>query len=261
MEPLEFQTQFAERLNLQGVPPELLSLAFTHTSYARERSWESSCSNQRLEFLGDAVLDMILAEHLYTNYPDLLEGELTKMKASAVRAQSLARLARRLDLGDGLLLGRGELETGGAEKASLLADCLEALIGAVYLSCGVETVRTFVLEVFAEFLGDVHGVAASFDHKTALQELMQRNTKVTPRYSSAEVFGPPHSRIFAVQVLCGQRVVGRGAGPSKQAAQQEAAREALCRRDEWLAEESSEPLPETTPETPPESLPEAVPEQ
>jgi ribonuclease III len=243
MEPLDFQAQFAERLNLQGVPSDLLRLAFTHTSYARERGWEASRSNQRLEFLGDAVLDLVLAERLYSEYPDLLEGELTKMKAAAVRAQSLARLARRLDLGRGLLLGRGEIDTGGAEKASLLADCLEALIGAVYISCGIETTRAFVVEVFADFLADAHDSAASYDHKTALQEVMQRSTKLTPRYSPAEVYGPPHSRIFVVQVLCGQQVVGRGAGPSKQAAQQEAAREALRRRDEWLPQSPPEEAP------------------
>ena len=122
-----------------------------------------------------------------------------------------------------------------------MRESLEALIGAVYLSCGVETTRTFVLEVFAEFLADAQGVATSFDQKTELQEIMQRSTRQTPRYSAAEVYGPPHSRIFAVQVLCGQQVVGRGAGPSKQAAQQEAAREALRRRDEWLVEVVPEP--------------------
>lgn len=234
MDPQEYHAELAKRAHLEGIDPVLLEQAFCHPSYARERSWDVSRSNQRLEFLGDAVLSLILAEYLYTTYPELSEGQLTKLKAAAVRSQTLARIARRLDLGDGLLLGRGEAEAGGREKPTLLEDGLEAVIGAAFLSCGFEATRAFVVELFRDIVTENLGSASSFDHKTMLQELMQQETKLTPRYTTVAVFGPAHARVFTVEVSCGSRGIGLGAGPNKQAAQQAAAQVALTRRAEWL---------------------------
>ena len=194
----------------------------------------ASDSNQRLEFLGDAVLDLILVEHLFAAHPDVHEGTLTKMKATAARSQTLARIARRMGLGEHLLLGRGEEETGGRHKSSLVADCFEALIGAVYLSTDLATTRRFALACFEDTLRDIEAQQDIFDHKTVLQELMQERTKQTPSYHTVATIGPPHERTFVVQVRFNSLVMGQGQGSSKQAAQQAAARDASDHRDAWL---------------------------
>jgi len=218
----------------KAVRPDLLRQAFSHASFARETAMGANGSNQRLEFLGDAVLDVILAEYLYQTHPDVPEGELTRMKAAAVRSHALARLARQLDLGRYMLLGRGEEDTGGREKSSLLADCFEALVGAVYLSAGLTTTRRFVLAKFRAMLQEIEAQQATFDHKTALQELLQERTKQLPQYVTVQTIGPPHARTFVVQVQFRGTTVGEGIGSSKQAAQQAAARMALEARGTWL---------------------------
>jgi ribonuclease III len=217
-----------------SVPPELLSQAFCHASYAREAGLGPSASNQRLEFLGDAILDMVLAEHLFLAHPEVPEGALTKMKAATVRAEALARTARRMALGQYLLLGKGEEETGGRGKSSILADCLEALLGAVYLATDLATVTGFVLSHFASALAEMEAQQHVFDYKTALQELLQQHTKRTPTYTTVGTSGPPHDRTFHVEVHFGDLHIGTGEGPSKQAAQQAAARAALETKGEWL---------------------------
>lgn len=216
------------------VSSRLLAQAFTHASFAREAGMSASDSNQRLEFLGDAVLDLILVEHLFAAHPEVHEGVLTKMKATAARSQTLARIARHMGLGAHLLLGRGEEETGGRHKASLLADCFEAVVGAVYLSTDLATTRRFVLACFDNVLRDIEAQQDIFDYKTALQELMQEHTKKTPSYHTVATTGPPHERTFVVQVRFNSMVMGQGQGSSKQAAQQAAARDAYEHRDAWL---------------------------
>ena len=219
----------------KAVRPDLLRQAFTHASFAREAAMGATGSNQRLEFLGDAVLDVILAEHLYQVHPEVPEGQLTRMKAAAVRSHALARLARQLGLGKYLLLGRGEEDTGGREKPSLLADCFEALVGAVYLSSGLAATRRFVLAKFNALLQEIEAQQATFDHKTALQELLQERAKQLPQYVTVQTMGPPHARTFVVQVQFRGTILGEGSGSSKQAAQQQAARKALETQDKWLA--------------------------
>lgn len=218
----------------KAVRPELLRQAFSHASFARENSMGATGSNQRLEFLGDAVLDLILAEYMYQAHPEIPEGELTRMKAAAVRSHALARLARQLELGQYMLLGRGEEDTGGREKPSLLADCFEALVGAVYLSTGLAATRRFVLSKFKAMLQEIEAKQSTFDHKTALQELLQERTKQLPQYVTVQTIGPPHARTFVVQVEFHGTMVGEGVGSSKQAAQQAAARVALDSRETWL---------------------------
>ncbi len=232
----------------EGVQSSLLRQAFTHSSYAREAAPGSAASNQRLEFLGDAVLDLILAGHLYLSHPALSEGRLTKMKATAVRAETLARIAADMDLGRFLALGRGEADSGGRYKPSLLADCLEALVAAVYLSTDLATTEEFVLDRFAGVLSTIEVEQSQFDHKTALQELLQDRTRQAPTYRTVSASGPPHERVFVVEVVHAGLVIGQGQGASKQVAQQAAAGEALATRDQWLGHLAS---PSSGPPTPP----------
>lgn len=220
------------------LPPEqdldLLRQAFCHGSYVREHDLGAHESNQRLEFLGDAVLDLVLAEQLYLDCPELTEGELTKIKAALVRAEGLYEVARQLSLGRYLLLGHGEIESGGAEKPSILADCVESVIAAIYLSCGVETTRDFIERNFAGMESRIKSGELTFDHKTDLQELVQAHGGHPPVYKTVETIGPAHRPTFMVDVLLNGHVAGSGSGPSKQYAEQNAAGHALKKRDEWL---------------------------
>lgn len=228
--------ELAKQLRLPNMDTGLLTQAFAHASWIRERGVPGIESNQRLEFLGDAVLELMLAEYLYTRMPDIPEGDLTRLKALVARSATLARVARQAGLGEYLLLGRGEEETGGRHKASLLADSLEALIGAVYLAKGMRTTRALVMRLLGDVLATLNEQAHVFDHKTALQELVQRHTKQIPRYVTVAATGPPHERMFEVEVRFQGICIGRGTGLSKQAAQQVAAGDALAGQDEWLAE-------------------------
>lgn len=222
-----------EALRLPPVPDELLKQALQHGSYVRETSSDPIESNQRLEFLGDAVLDLIVAEELYRNNPSLHEGLLTKTKASAVRSGSLARIAAKMDLGRYLLLGRGEDESGGREKPSILADTLEALLGAVYLACGLEATYDFLMPYLDLQSNCSEPGFAHFDHKTLLQELVQSRTKHLPLYFVVETTGPAHDLSFTVEARFLNLVIGRGIGASKRKAEQDAARTALDTREEW----------------------------
>ncbi|MFW5868793.1 MAG: ribonuclease III [Armatimonadota bacterium] len=221
-------------LGLPGVPEHLLRLAFTHNSYAREHGLDEPASNQRLEFLGDAVLDLVFAAHLYEQYPNLPEGDLTRLKAAVVRKSALAAIARRLDLGQYILLGRGEEITGGRNKASLLADVVEALIGAIFLGSGYEAAREFVLEHFTAMLEDVEARDSLHDHKSALQEILQARSLPPPRYRVVTTEGPPHDRWFTVEACHDGEVIGTGEGGAKRAAEQQAAEEALDTLEDWL---------------------------
>lgn len=223
-----------ESLGLTDVPEELLELAFTHSSYAREQGLGDLANNQRLEYLGDAVLDLVFAAHLYEAYPHLPEGDLTRLKAAVVRKSALAAIARQLKLGRYILLGRGEETTGGRRKASLLADVVEAMIGAIFLASGFERAREFVLEHFSSMLEDVEARDTLCDHKSSLQEILQARGMSPPRYRVTRTEGPPHDRWFTVEACLDGTVIGTGEGSAKRAAEQEAAEEALETIDEWL---------------------------
>lgn len=225
-----------EALGLPPVSDELLRQSLQHGSYVRETCSDPIESNQRLEFLGDAVLDLIVAEELFRNNPTLHEGLLTKTKASAVRSGSLSRIATKMGLGQHLLLGRGEDESGGRGKASILADALEALLGAIYLACGLQVTRDFLLPHLDLELNYSEPGFAHFDHKTLLQELVQSRTKQLPQYVVVEATGPAHDLSFTVEARFGKLVIGRGTGASKRKAEQDAARIALETREEWEAQ-------------------------
>lgn len=208
---------------------ELLQRALTHRSYAHEASLDIGETNERLEFLGDAVLDLVISDHLFRNYRDLDEGELTRIRSYLVNMNSLADLAREIGLGEHLLLSRDERADGGAEKSSIVSDALEALIGAVYLDQGLEKARDLVLRLFRDRLLEAVKGGLDFDYKSRLQELVVKEKGILPRYRLREE-GPDHCKIFHATVYVGDRKMGTGSGSSKKEAEQAAAKDALRRR-------------------------------
>ncbi len=203
----------------------LLENALTHSSYANERWHDSLRSNERLEFLGDSILGMIVADHLYRNFPDRPEGELTRMRADMVCEQSLAVIANRIHLGKHLMLGHGEEQGGGRNRNSILADAVESVIAACYLDGGYDAalgfIRTFVLS-------DIPVVKYhNADYKTTLQERVQQKKNQVLTYRLTGEDGPDHEKHFCVEVLLNGECVGNGTGTSKKRAEQDAARVAL----------------------------------
>ena len=203
----------------------LLQNALTHSSYANERWHDSLMSNERLEFLGDSILGMVVAEYLYENFPNRPEGELTRMRADMVCETSLAAVAARLDLGKHLLLGHGEEQGGGRTRASTLADAVESVIAASFLDGGMEAaeqfIRRFILCNVPQ--GKLHNV----DYKTALQELVQQKKNQVLSYALTGESGPDHDKVFFVDVSLNGDVIGHGTGSSKKRAEQDAARAAI----------------------------------
>lgn len=215
----------SELLKKLGVhlDPELLVLSLTHRSFAHEAG--GLPTNERLEFLGDAVLGLVTAESLYHQYPDRPEGDLAKMRAATVSQKALANIARTLDLGEYVLLGRGESRSGGNNKDSILSDTVEALIGAVYLTHGLKTATDFVHTLIDDTLDQAANLGAALDWKTSLQELCSQLGYEPPKYVNTPS-GPDHARIFASQAIADGKVYGTGTGTAKKYAEQEAAEEA-----------------------------------
>ena len=212
--------------------PRLLEQALTHKSYVNELKSKESQDNERLEFLGDAVLSLVVSDVLAGTLPQSTEGELSKRKARLVSEVVLARLARRLDLGRVLRLGRGEELTQGREKQSLLADALEAVIAAIYLDGGLEPARAFTLRAFGPDLmnsPDPENLAFGEDYKTRLQEWCQRHFDVLPLYVVVGESGPDHQKTFDIQLSIRGEIVGTGMGRTKKEAEQQAARQAFER--------------------------------
>ncbi|WP_149202756.1 ribonuclease III [Actinotalea subterranea] len=212
-------TQLHEKL---GVPldAELLVLALTHRSFAHEAG--GIPTNERLEFLGDTVLGLVVTETLYRRHSDLSEGELAKMRAATVSQRSLAAIARELGLGEYVLLGKGELATGGRDKDSILSDTLEALFGAIYLTHGLEVARGVVERLVEPTLVIAADLGAGLDWKTSVQELAARLELGAPEYQ-CEGEGPDHARVFTARIVIGGEVRGTGTGTAKKIAEQEAA--------------------------------------
>ena len=203
----------------------LLQRALTHSSYANEYWRDSLMSNERLEFLGDSILGMVVAEHLYRSFPDRPEGELTRMRADMVCETSLARIAVQLDLGKHLMLGNGEEQSGGRKRPSILADAVESVIAASFLDGGMAAAEAFIRRFV---LCDVPaGKLKNLDYKTALQELVQQKKNQQLTYRLAGETGPDHAKEFVVEVLLNGNVVGAGSGSSKKRAEQDAARAAI----------------------------------
>lgn len=215
-----------QRIDYQFQAVELLRNALTHKSFANEQLRDPAACNERKEFLGDAVLDLVMADVLYHNYPDLPEGELSRIRSELVSATALARVARQLDLGSCLRLGRGEYNSGGQDKDNLLADALEAVFGALFLDSGWDSARRVLSALFGDGMVQVAG-RKSQDFKTRFQEMAQARYAQAPVYDLVEVTGPDHQREYTVVVACDGQPLGQGIGSSKKAAQQQAARVAL----------------------------------
>ncbi len=239
------------RLGVAIADRTLLRLALTHRSHAFEAG--GLPTNERLEFLGDAVLSVVVTEHLYRRFPDAPEGRLAKLRASAVSATSLADVARGLGVGDAVLLGRGEEQSGGRDKDSILADTFEALLGAIHLDQGLATAAELVVRLFAPVLDDIADRRASLDYKTSLQELTAGELATVPVYKLTED-GPDHDKRFTAVASVGGEALGAGEGRSKKEAEQAAAQEAYAVLQRRLAVVSGPPQA-----NPPEDVGDAAP--
>lgn len=202
----------------------LLEQALVHSSYLNEKPGFAPTSNERLEFLGDAILGMIIAEKLYQDFPSLTEGEMTKMRAALVQRQTLARMAKTIELDTHLYLGRGEDASGGRQKVTNLAGAMESVIAAIFLDQGLSVAQDFTLRLLGGELQKVANEGESIDYKSELQELIQSRKQQPPTYHLVEATGPDHDRRFTVEIRLGDVVLGRGSGNSKKAAETEAAR-------------------------------------
>lgn len=221
-----------ERLQFSFPDRRLPLSAITHKSYANEHKDHGGTDNERLEFLGDAVVDLAISHRLMDQFPLAQEGELSKLRALIVNEDGLARIARALKLGELLLLGRGEELTGGRDKASVLADALEAVLGAIYLSGGMSAVLTTIDQFFSEALAGVAQGRSGYDYKTRLQEEAQLRLKLSPRYRVVSETGPDHEKLFEIEVVAGDGISARATGRSKKEAEQAAAKVALERLSE-----------------------------
>ena len=209
----------------QQLDPQLLRQALTHRSYAYENG--GLPTNERLEFLGDSVLGLVVTERLYRDFPDEPEGQLAKLRAAVVNAAALADVARALGLGNYLLLGKGEESTGGHDKSSILADAMEAVIGAMYMSTDLETSRAFIERIFGPLIASSAQLGAGLDWKTSLQERSAELDQGVPEYRVSDS-GPDHAKEFTAQAVIAGRVLGTGHGRSKKVAEQEAAAQAYA---------------------------------
>ena len=222
-----------QALGHQFADTGLLARALTHPSYVNEHPEHEEGDNQRLEFLGDAVLDFVTAGWVFREHPGFDEGRMTRLRAALVRTDTLADLAREVGLSGVLLLGHGEEESGGSDRDANLCDAFEAVVGALYLDGGLDAVEQFVGPLIASAAERILASATDWDSKSRLQEWSQAELGVTPRYGIASEKGPDHAKTFEAEVWLGSRVAGRGTGRNKQAAEQRAAQAA------WDAEVGS----------------------
>lgn len=222
----QLQTMLKEKFGIVFKNVSLLEKAFTHSSYVNEHRNLNLADNERLEFLGDAVLELLVSRYLYRQYPDLPEGKLTKMRASIVREESLAAFAKECDFDKAIKLGKGEENSGGRTRPSLLCDLFEAFLGALYLDQDLETVKAFIQKVIFPKVA-AGAFSHEMDYKTRLQEVLQKGGDVQIDYRLVKEEGPAHERIFWTEVYCDDRLIGKGQGKSKKLAEQAAANNAL----------------------------------
>ena len=224
--PREHFRELEDKIHYCFKDKSLIELAMSHSSYANEKHLGKLGCNERLEFLGDAVLEIVSSDFLFHRFPDMPEGDLTKTRASMVCEPTLAYCAEQIGLGGYLLLGKGEDATGGRTRNSVVSDAMEALIGAIYLDGGIESARAFVLPFVKEMLEDESRLSFK-DYKTILQEIVQQNPEEKLQYKLVEEKGPDHNKRFVVDVMLNSNVIGTGEGRSKKNAEQMAAKEAL----------------------------------
>ncbi len=222
-------TELENNLNVQFKDYSLLARALTHRSFLNEHPDEALEDNERLEFLGDAVLDFIVGAYLYHRFPEMDEGELTSLRAALVRARTLAGFARQLEIGRFLQLGFGEAENGGRERTPLLCASFEAVIGALYLDQGLPAVKSLVEQLVSPALAEIMAESLHKDAKSEFQVWAQARYNITPHYDVIHTSGPDHAKQFTVHVLLGDAVWGEGTGRSKQTAAQAAAKVAMAK--------------------------------
>lgn len=222
----EVRKNMLSKLGIKFKDSELLSLALTHRSFVHEKKMSLEKSNERLEFLGDAVLGLCISEMLVKAFPHEDEGTLSKRRAALVNQKQLAKIAEAVELGAALQLGKGEEKTGGRKKKSLLCDAFEAVVGAYYLDQGVSQTQKFLERIFTDLLPDSQKLEASQDYKTKLQETFQSQFRKSPRYSVIKETGPDHSKTFEVKIEFNGELLAVGEGTSKRSAEQDAARKA-----------------------------------
>jgi len=220
-------SQFEERIGYVFKDKSNLLLALTHSSYANENKGNGIMSNERLEFLGDSVLSIVVSDNIYLKYSHLSEGEMTRARANVVCETSLMKCANAIGLGEFLLLGKGEELSGGRTRASILSDAFEALIGAIYIDGGLAKAKKFVLDNMKTLIHDSINGSIFMDYKTQLQELIQKNSDQKITYEIVEEKGPDHNKLFVSQVKTSDKVMGIGKGRSKKEAEQNAAKQAL----------------------------------
>jgi ribonuclease III len=225
---VESPVDFSARVGVKFNNILLLSRALTHRSFLNEHN-NAVEDNERLEFLGDAILDFMVGAWLYNRYPEMPEGDLTRMRSALVYTEQLANFGRKIDLGRAMRLGKGESQAGGRERPALLCDTFEALIGAIYLDRGIEAVRDFISPMLEAAAEKILAARSIDDPKSQFQEWAQSQGHQAPYYITRAAVGPDHSKIFEVEVMVGSKVFGSGSGSSKQAAAKAAARDALAR--------------------------------
>ena len=214
-------------LGVNFIDPSILQQSLVHRSYLNENPDLPLSSNERLEFLGDAVLGFVVAEEIYHRFPELSEGDLTKFRSALVRGETLSDVALSLNLGEHLYLGHGEEESGGRRRPRNLSCVLEAVIGAVLVDQGLDAAKGFILRILGSEMERAIEDKLVADYKSRLQQIIQSGRKITPVYRTVEEVGPDHAKVFTVEVLAGASILGQGSGRSKRAAEMEAARKAL----------------------------------
>ncbi|MEE1219243.1 MAG: ribonuclease III [Ruminococcus sp.] len=215
-----------KRIGYKFKNPDLLKVALTHSSYANEHKAQHIKYNERLEFLGDAVLSIVVSDYIFKNCPELPEGELTKLRASLVCERSLYGFAKQINLGNHLILSKGERHNGGSDRPSILSDAFEALIAAIYIDGGIEPASAHILKFVIPAIKNTKKKPIN-DYKTTLQEIIQKNPGEQLEYVVVDEKGPDHNKHFVVEVHLNSNVIGKGGGRSKKEAEQQAAREAL----------------------------------
>ena len=222
-------TALQQTLGVSFNDVSLLEQALVHRSYVNENPVLSLTSNERLEFLGDAVLDLVVAEELYQNFPHFSEGDMTKLRATLVRGDTLTRVANAIQLGDHLYLGKGEEASGGRHKPANLASALEAVIAAIAIDQGSSAANGLILRLLDTELQNALNRGIVVNYKSDLQELLQSREQKTPTYHLIDATGPDHDRTFTIEIRLGRVILGKGSGKSKKAAETEAARSALAK--------------------------------
>lgn len=220
-------TRIEKKLGIKFKKPKYLAIALTHRSFLNENRGDSLKNNERLEFLGDAVLELIISDELFRKYPKKPEGELTSIRSALVRTESLAEESRKLEVGEHLRMSKGEENSGGKDKDYLLANTYEALLGAIYLDQGIDSCREFVANTVLKKVDTIVKNELFIDPKTKVQELVQSKYKVTPTYKIKAEKGPDHDKSFTVSMLVGKKKFSEGSGTSKQRAEEDAAKKAI----------------------------------